>query len=237
MTSHYPRLSVVMAAHQKAEVLPIVLHSIVRQVDQPGEVEIIVSDDGSTDHTAAVCHDFRARYIRIDRPPGYGNPSRALNAAFLAAKAPIVVIQSADVVHMGSTLPALADLAPQTFNIGTVFNVRAHDGCRLGQYTGPETPDARRPLFFLGSIRLDDIMAAGGMDEDFDEPGFDDDWLGLCLTQGLGMTAVYRGDIIGHHVDHPRPDLSGPYARMREKFSRKIAAGWFRGSILDQSRR
>lgn len=235
-------LSVVMAAHQKGNVLAVVLHSILRQATPEIDLEVIVVDDASTDSTATVCHDFTAMYatqtnvaVRYSRqhrqPAGYANQSAALNVAITAARGAILVIQSADVVHMENTLLPLLDVAPQTFNIGTVYNVRAHDGHRLGQYTGPETEHTRRPLFFLGSIHTADILAAGGLSEDFTEPGFEDDFLGLCLTLGQGLNPVYRTDIVGHHVDHPRPDLSMPYSRMREVFRRKVAAGVFHGSL------
>ncbi len=63
----------------------------------------------------------------------------------------------------------------------------------------------KRPLFFLGSLWRKDLYAVGGNDEDFVEPGYDDDWFGDCLIKGLGLKPQFLDHVVGLHLDHPRP--------------------------------
>jgi cellulose synthase/poly-beta-1,6-N-acetylglucosamine synthase-like glycosyltransferase len=59
-----PTVSVTIPTYNRAELLRRALESVVQQTYEP--LEIIVIDDGSTDHTAAVVADFgeRVRYFR-----------------------------------------------------------------------------------------------------------------------------------------------------------------------------
>ncbi len=75
-----------------------------------------------------------------------------------------------------------------------------------------------------------DVYAIGGNCEEFTEPGYDDAWFADCLMNGLGLKPVYRRGVSGTHLDHPRPDLTGPYQRMRAMYQRKVAeAKWIGG--------
>jgi hypothetical protein len=50
------------------------------------------------------------------------------------------------------------------------------------------------------------LYKVGGNDEEFSSPGFEDNWFADCLIHGLGLKAVYDGDIVGWHQSHPRPN-------------------------------
>ena len=116
----------------------------------------------------------------------------------------------------------LGQIEPGTFNIATVHNA-AFEGDRmvrtLSVYTSREDD---RPLFFLGILRREDIYAIGGNCEEFNRPGFEDDWFTKCLIYGLGLRPVYREDVVGYHQNHPRPSLHEHYRVMRELFERKL---------------
>ena len=66
-----PEVSVVVPTHDRADLLPRLLRSALGQVDV--DLELIVVDDGSSDHTAQVlsrCSDPRLRVLRHDRARG-----------------------------------------------------------------------------------------------------------------------------------------------------------------------
>jgi len=194
-----PRVSVCIATHNKRTILDGVLETIFLEKAYP--YEVIVVDDGSTDDTESLRTIYPIRFYRINRPPGYRNPSAARNVAMKMAKADVLILQSDDVRHIGPVIEPLSRFREKSFNIATVWNV--YPGIGIGDlYTGPSY---RRPFFFLGSVQREDIYAIGGNCEDFHAPGWEDDWLGDCLIRGRGLAADFREDVVGYHQDHPRP--------------------------------
>ncbi len=211
-----PQASVCIATHNKADTLRKVLESI---YSQAFPVEVIVVDDGSEDDTDTLSTNFPIKYLRIERPCEYRNPAIARNLAAKLATTDILILQSDDVIHDNPTLERLTRFAPNTYNIGTVYNQQPDGTINDGVYTGVAS---RRPLFFLGSVLREHFYAIGGNDEEFTEPGFEDNWLACCLHRGLGLEALYRVDIVGRHQDHPRPaPLFDWYARMGNLFQSK----------------
>lgn len=89
---HWPGVSVVVAAHNEAHRLPARIRNLLQQ-DYPGELELIVVSDGSTDDTAAVLRAWRDRIRFIELPRG-GKP-RALNAGVAQASFDILVFADA----------------------------------------------------------------------------------------------------------------------------------------------
>lgn len=219
-----PRVSIVIATRNKRKALTKVLDSIDAQA-VPFLTEIIVVDDGSTDGTQYML----ARRPRINsillENTGYRNPCFARNVGYRAATGEIVIAQSDEIVHASDhTICRLVnDLRPGTFCIATVYNVD-DSGRRLEIYTGP---DHQRPLFFLGSMSRRDLYAVGGNDEEFTMPGYEDDWFGRCLIDGLGLKPNYLEDVVGYHQDHPRPNLVGQYDAMKAVLADKLKAGVF----------
>lgn len=206
-----PTVSICIATYNKPDILRAVLLSVFRQ--QPTTkipFEVIVADDGPGEiHAAQVCKDFpEVKYLWTGRDAAnYRNPSVARNVSYRAARGEIIICQSDDVVHVSSdAIDRLAMVERGTFNIATVFNVapitREPVDHPVYEFTGPGN---RRPLFFLGSLRREDLYAVGGNDEDFVAPAFEDDWFADCLVNGRGLLANYRSDIIGHHLHHERP--------------------------------
>lgn len=225
------RASVVIATFNKPTILAKVLASI-RAQQPPFRFEVIVADDGSDDNEATkwTCRRYEVeKYIRIDRgmPPDYRNPGPARNLACRAARGDVLVMQSDDVIHKSPDMiqQLVERLQPGEMRFAKVYNRKVDDsGREFGRteiYTGRANP---RPLFFLGSLYRRDLYAVGGNDEDFTEPGFEDDWLGLCLTRGLGLTPVFDDDLLAVHHHHPRPRLTGFYQRMQVIHDAKVAA-------------
>lgn len=86
-------VSVVIPAYNEEDLLPACIDSLQCQT-YPGEIEIIVVDNGSTDATAAVA---RARGVRVVEEPRRGY-SRALATGFAAARGDIIASTDADTV-------------------------------------------------------------------------------------------------------------------------------------------
>jgi glycosyltransferase involved in cell wall biosynthesis len=168
-----------------------------------------------------------AGYFRIDRTdgcePGYRNPGPARNFGYRVARGEVMICQSDDVVH--HTPDAIERLAgmvrDHNFVLATVLNGDP-DAAELpsDEYVSPRKPS---PLFFLGAIHRCHIYAIGGNDEDFTEPGYEDNYFADCLMNGLGLRPVFTDEVIGIHQQHERPRLVRRYKRMREVYERKFA--------------
>ena len=89
-----PKVSVILPVHNRADVLPRAIESVLGQ--ELREFELVVIDDGSTDGSAEVAGSFgdeRIRLIRLDRNRG-GNVAR--NEGIRAACAPLIAFLDSD---------------------------------------------------------------------------------------------------------------------------------------------
>lgn len=227
------RCSIVIATYNKADILDLTLTSILAQ-SVPFEFEVIIVDDGSTDHTLDVCERHRVRYVYHDRP-GFCNPAAARNVGYRMAQGEIIISQCEVLHHSPDLITRLVTgLHAGHFDLATVFD------CEVGR--GVPTPERRpfalvnpttlycgrnnpRPYFFLGACFRSDLYAVGGNDEDFISPGYDDDWFAACLIHGRGLVPRFRDDLIGWHLPHDRtPYDMGP---SRAVYDAKMAARVF----------
>ena len=90
-------LSVVVPTYNQADLLRHSMRSVVDQTLNPAMYEIIVVDDGSTDHTGEVLEEFRSRVTPVRLKVNRGR-SAARNAGVAAAGAPRIVFIDSDVV-------------------------------------------------------------------------------------------------------------------------------------------
>lgn len=223
-----------MASYNRPPLLARTLRSI-RDQSPAFAYEIIVVDDGSEGHeTASVCERFGVRYFRTERRD-YRNPGPARNIGYRAARGHVIVCQSDDTYHeTPDSLDRLVTCHDGEMLIATVWELD-EAGQRKTQYTGPEN---RRPFFFLGSVLRDDLYAVGGDDEDFSDPGFDDDWLAARLVNGRGLTPNFRTDIVGCHQWHARPPTEQAmpwFYEMRALYGSKMLAARASGAWVSAS--
>jgi chlorobactene glucosyltransferase len=94
-----PSLSIIVPARNEAENLGYLLPSLAA-IRYPGEHEVIVVDDNSTDATASVAANWGARVLRLDGLPDdwYGKP-HACHQGALAAGGEWLLFTDADTIH------------------------------------------------------------------------------------------------------------------------------------------
>lgn len=104
-----PRVSVILPTHNRADTLAGAVFSVLREL--PNDGEVIIVDDGSTDHTGRVVAgitDIRVRYHRCATNSG---PARARNIGVTHASGNIIAFQDSDDVWLpGRLKPQLAQL-------------------------------------------------------------------------------------------------------------------------------
>lgn len=91
----------------------------------------------------------------------------------------------------------------------------------LMQFTGPRN---RRPLLFLGAVWRKDVYAVGGNDEEFTDPGWEDNWFAECLMRGRGLNPRYVS-AEGFHLNHSRDSID--FSRSKALYQAKMRTGVF----------
>ncbi|MFN8484729.1 MAG: glycosyltransferase [Anaerolineae bacterium] len=95
----FPSLSIIVPARNESANLRRLLPTLTA-LEYPGEVEIIVVDDGSTDDTGDIARSFGARVIRLDGLPfGWLGKPHACHKGALAARGEWLLFTDADTAH------------------------------------------------------------------------------------------------------------------------------------------
>lgn len=105
-----PELSVVLPAFNEAENLPLVWPELAGVLDAGGwPAEVIFVDDGSTDGTARLVRDFRARdpRVRLVRLAANSGLSAALDAGFARARGRIIATMDTDLQNDPRDIPRM----------------------------------------------------------------------------------------------------------------------------------
>ena len=100
-----PCVSVILPVHNRADVLPRAIDSVIAQ--ELGDFELIVVDDGSTDESATLAQSFaddRIRLIRLDKNRG-GNVAR--NEGIRAARSPLIAFLDSDDRYLPNKLSTI----------------------------------------------------------------------------------------------------------------------------------
>ena len=114
-----PRLSVIMPAHQAADLLPRSLAALTASTLPRNEWELIVVDDASSDDTSIVAAGYADTVVRL--PSRSHGPAYARNRGFEAARSDVVVFVDADVCVHPETLERFCDLFAARPDVAAVF--------------------------------------------------------------------------------------------------------------------
>jgi len=104
-------ISIVIPARNEAAGLRTILPKI---AELPGNAEVIVVDDGSTDDSAAVCAEFKVRMVRHQYAMGNG---AAIKSGARAATGDVIVFMDADGQHQPEDIPRLLDKLSQGYDM------------------------------------------------------------------------------------------------------------------------
>ncbi|WP_062351464.1 bifunctional polysaccharide deacetylase/glycosyltransferase family 2 protein [Herbidospora yilanensis] len=100
-----PPVTVIVPAYNEAAGIRATVRSLV-ETGYPGEVEILVVDDGSTDGTADLAASLGLPGVRVIRRPNGGKPA-ALNTGIAQASHELLVMVDADTVFERATIGRL----------------------------------------------------------------------------------------------------------------------------------
>jgi biofilm PGA synthesis N-glycosyltransferase PgaC len=106
--AHYPGVSILVAAYNEAAAIGETLESIAK-TDYPGELEVIVIDDGSVDATADIVATHFCPRLRLLRQPRNLGKSAALNWGLAEARFDLIVTLDADSLLYRDALTRLVE--------------------------------------------------------------------------------------------------------------------------------
>ena len=108
------KISVIIPAYNAEKYLSEALDSVVFQTMHDSDYEIIIVNDGSTDHTSDILHSYQKKYPNIIVcNKENGGPSSARNAGLDMARGEYIYFFDADDVLINDTLSALFSCAKE----------------------------------------------------------------------------------------------------------------------------
>ena len=116
----HPLVSVILSTYNREEYLPRAIDSVLSQDYR--ELELIVVDDGSTDHTRQVVESYKDSRIRYMRTPVNKGVAAARNAGIRRAKGELIAFQdSDDVWRQGKLTKQVETLEKASENVAMVY--------------------------------------------------------------------------------------------------------------------
>ncbi len=199
------------------------------------DYELIIVDDGPEPTVRDLAEQHGRRYFHLQRD-GYNNRSRAMNIGIRQACGDVVLLQCPEVYHGAGVIKHLLKAVNEHTAVFPTCWSLDKDGMVDTQYCGPKN---RRPVFFCGAMLRKHFLAVNGIDEDYTLPGWDDNDLAMRLFNGLGLRAVFRGDLQVYHQWHPRPrNIKAIQDEMEKVFRKKYdrTQGGIRNFVCNQNR-
>lgn len=150
----FPALSVLIASHNRRELLGRCLDALAAQTQDPAGFEVIVADDGSTDGTAEALEAMQTPFeLRVLRHAKAGKPV-VLNAAIEAARGEVCLFIDDDVIASPQLVAehlAAHRREPRTLGIGALVqqapaNADPYADANARQWNGRYEDLGERPL-------------------------------------------------------------------------------------------
>jgi len=208
-----PRMAIVVPTRNRDFLLRGCLQALSHVAHEPGALEIVVVDDGSTDDTAAVTAAVASSSpipISLVRNPGRG-VNAARNAGIHASAAPLIAfIDDDEVVPPGwaTWVLAVADQRPEVDGIGGPVveqpgtKLRTCNRCNLGDAGVVPDVDGRYDRLIGGNmvLRRSAFDRVGPFDASISGRGDEVEW----FERRAGTLHLYYSDdiAIGHRRDH-----------------------------------
>lgn len=222
-------VSIVMTYWNRKKQLEKTLQSIARWSQ---DVEIIIVDDASTDGDDILCFEKDNIKVITLKDKTWINPCIAWNTGFMAATGKVVIMQSAECMHVGD----IVTHARYGLNVGTYFAYsalaineettgRILNGDNVNETIKPflenriDVPDwdgngwYNHPIYrpsrynFCCAITRYDLDRLGGFDERFaDGLGYDDDELLNRIDKAaIGVKIIEHPFVVHQHHSHFTP--------------------------------
>jgi glycosyltransferase involved in cell wall biosynthesis len=212
-----PTFSVIVAAYNAADVIGEALESIRRQTVAPHEV--IVCDDGSTDHLERALEPYESEIVFLRK--AHGGEASAKNAAAGAAHGDFVLVLDADDVYLPRRVEAITELARvrPDLDILTTDALLVANGQPMRRVYVPswtfEVEDQRRAIlqrnFIFGhaAVRRRLFVESGCFDESILWTTDWDLWLRLilrgavagCVTEPLSFYRLWETSLTARRRD------------------------------------
>lgn len=231
-----PKVSMVIATYNRAELLPATIDSVLQQQFQ--DFELIVVNDGSTDHTEQCLEPYRERirYLYQDN----SGPSAARNAGVRLARARWISIQDSDDLCAPNHLATLYRYAESHPDCGMVFANGAYLGSPShNRETIIPTDKSRRlakqgvslkDLFDKSLVRLQASLISKAC---YDDLGGHDETLRISMDLDLSFRIFHRypvayiDEVVFYYRKHSGNTSANQEQRLSENISviRKLLAG------------
>jgi GT2 family glycosyltransferase len=250
-----PEVTVLLATHDRRDVLLECLAGFSRQLVPPGFLEIVAVDDGSRDGTAdlGAALELPVPFVFLRQDPADG-ASRARILGMPYARGRLILFVNDDTVPFPDTVrrhvAAHAALAPRRVTVlGTFEQPEEHlhnafmrlleDSNYVFGYRDLQAGQELPPAWFYTchvSVELDAVRAVGGFDPEFSHYGCEDTDLGVRLDRA-GVPIVYRPECRALHRHFlPFDDIrrrqrlvAKAHVRLFEKFPEMLAEHeWWR---------
>ena len=211
-----PRIAVVVATHDRAHRLALLLDALRAQTIPHGEFEVVIVDDGSADSTPAVLADAERAAdldLRVLRREPAGGPAVARNLGWRVAHAPLVAFTDDDCRPSPQWLEELliaAEESPGALVQGRVDKdpEQMHDLSAFAHWYEVRHAGEGFPTCNILYPR-DLLERMDGFDESFAIAGEDTDLGWRAVESGAGV--VFAPDALVHHGIIP----VGPIGRLR----------------------
>jgi len=219
------RLTVIVPTYNRSDLLGRSLRGLLDQTAAPGDYEIVVVDDGSTDDTPAVvaavgAPEDRLRHFRQENK----GPAAARNLGVRQARGQIVLFTGDDCLpdehlvaeHLRAHSEARSTGSGQAGDVGVLGLVKWHPEIEITPFmayleSGPQfgfnqiaDPEHVSIWHFYTancSVQRHWIEQVGGFDEDFKHAAFEDVELAYRMKQ-RGLRIIYRPSAKTYH-HHP----------------------------------
>lgn len=211
-----PLISVVMPTYNRADAIGITLRHLAQQTLPPGQFEVIVVDDGSSDDTEAVAMAQRLPFhLAYCKRPNRG-AAAARNFGVSQARAALILFLDADVIPEPQLLEAHLHSHTATDSRITVGRVKPWPGTFRPwheQIIDPESAgmdygnESRTVPFYMAlggnfSIARQTFVDVGGYDEEFPAAGAEETEFAYRAEQ-RGCRLHFEPLAVGYH-NHSR---------------------------------